>query len=128
MENGAVGDFAKWTITRVAKCLKVTRWIDGREEAPAFFPSLDDLPEEFEFLQEFKSLLNGGEFSYDAFKMVFSQEILLSQINMIEEPIIRRVLLDDYHRTFIDEEAGYKKSMRALLKAQLAALGEEQEE
>lgn len=107
LENGAVGDFAKWTITRVAKCLKVTRWIDGREEAPAFFPSLDDLPEEFEFLQEFKSLLNGGEFSYDAFKMVFSQEILLSQINMIEEPIIRRVLLDDYHRTFIDEEAGY---------------------
>lgn len=128
LENGAVGDFAKWTITRVAKCLKVTRWIDGREEAPAFFPSLDDLPEEFEFLQEFKSLLNGGEFSYDAFKMVFSQEILLSQINMIEEPIIRRVLLDDYHRTFIDEEAGYKKSMRALLKAQLAALGDEQEE
>ena len=128
LENGAIGDFAKWTISRVAKCLKVTRWINGREETPAFFPSLDDLPEEFEFLQEFRSLLNGGKFNYDAFKMVFSREILLSQINMIEEPIIRRVLLDDYHRTFIDEEAGYKKSMRALLKAQLAALGDEQEE
>lgn len=128
LENGAVGDFAKWTITRIAKCLKVTRWIDGREEAPSFFPSLVDLPETFEFLQEFKSLSNGGKFSEEAFKIVFSQEILLSQINMVEEPIIHRVLLDDYHRTFIDEEAGYKKSMRALLKAQLADLGEEQEE
>lgn len=92
--------------------------------ATGIFPSLDALPEEFEFLEEYKSLLNNGKFSNDAFKMVNSQEVLLSQINMVEEPIVRRVLLDDYHRTFVDDESGYKKSMRALLQSQLDALGE----
>ena len=85
---------------------------------------MDELPEEFEFLEEFKLLQNDGKFSNDAFKMVNSQEVLLSQINLVEEPIVRRVLLDDYHRTFVDDENGYKKSMRALLQAQLDALGE----
>lgn len=124
LENGSSGDFAQWLITRIAKCLRVTRWINGRELPPAYFPSLEELPEEFEFLEEFKSLLNDGKFSNDAFKMVNSQKVLLSQINMVEEPIVRRILLDDYHRTFVDDENGYKKSMRALLQSQLDALDE----
>ena len=124
LKNGSAGDYAQWLITRIAKCLRVMRWINGRELPPAFFPSLEELPEEFKFLEEFKSLLNDGNFSNDAFEMVNSQEVLLSQINMVEEPIVRRVLLDDYHRTFVDDESGYKKSMRALLQSQLDALGE----
>lgn len=124
LKNGSAGAYAQWLITRIAKCLRVMRWINGRELPPAYFPSLDELPEEFEFLREFKSMLDGGKFSNEAFKMVNSQEVLLSQINLVEEPIVRRVLLDDYHRTFVDDENGYKKSMRALLQSQLDALGE----
>ena len=124
LKNGSAGDFAQWSITRIAKCLRVMRWINERELPPTYFPSLDNLPEEFEFLEEFKTLLNHKKFDNDAFKMVYSQEVLLSQINLVEEPIVRRILLDDYHRTFVDDENGYKKSMRALLQAQLDALGE----
>ena len=124
LKNGSSGDFAQWSITRIAKCLRVMRWINGRELPPKFFPSLDELPEEFGFLKDFKSLLNDGKFSNDAFKMVNSPEVLLSQINLVEEPIVRRVLLDDYHRTFVDDESGYIKSMRALLQSQLDALCE----
>lgn len=124
LENGSTGDFAQWTITRIAKCLRVMRWINGRELPPAYFPSLDNLPEEFEFLKEFKTLRNDEKFSNDAFEMVYSQEVLLSQINLVEEPVVRRILLDDYHRTFVNDEDGYKKSMKALLKAQLDALDE----
>lgn len=124
LEDGTAGDYAQWSTIRIAKCLRVMRWINGRELAPTYFPSLDELPEEFEFLEEFKSLLNGGNFNNDAFKMVYSQDVLLSQINLVEEPIVRRVLLDDYHRTFVDDENGYKIAMRALLQSQLDALGE----
>lgn len=41
---------------------------------------------------------------------------------MIEEPIVRRVLLDDFKRTYPEKEGEYKKAMRELLKSQLKAL------
>ena len=124
LENGTMGEFARWLITRIAKCLRVSRWINGREIPPVFFPSLEGTPEEFAFLREFKSLLNGNRFSSEAFQMVYSKDVLLSQINLIEEPVVRRVMLDDYRRTFVEDIAGYKRSMRSLLQAQMDALGE----
>lgn len=124
LENGSVGDFARWTTTRIAKCLRVARWINRTESAPPFFPSLKDVPKEYSFLEEFKVLLDGMKFSEDGFNYVYPPEVLLEQINLIEEPVVRRVLLDDYRRTFLDREKEYKKSMRALLESQLKALGE----
>lgn len=121
LEKGTIGDFARWTITRIAKCLRVSRWINGREIPPVFFPSLEGTPEEFTFLEHFKSILNGNRFSEEGFQMVYSREVLLSQINLVEEPVVRRVLLDDYHRTFVEDAAGYKRSMRSLLQSQIDA-------
>ena len=124
LEKGTIGGFARWTIGRIAKCLRVTRWINDMENPPAFFPSLENIPEEFAFLEEYKSLLNDNKFSNEAFMMVYSKEVLLSQINLIEEPVVHRVLLDDYHRTFVEDEEGYKQSLKAMLQAQLKALGD----
>ena len=124
LENGSIGEFARWTTTRIAKCLRIARWINGREIAPDFFPSLENVPEEYKFLEEFKTITNHMKFSEKGFNYVYSPEVLLSQINMIEEPIIRRVLLDDYKRTFLDSEEDYKKSLRDLLQSQLDALDE----
>ena len=64
----------------------------------------------------------GHLFNPEAFALVYSPEVLLSQINLIEEPVVRRVLLDDYRRTFPDKKEEYKESMRALLKKQMDAL------
>lgn len=122
LDKGSIGEFASWTITRIAKCLRVARWINKREAAPSFFPSLNDLPDEYNFLEEFKTLINNGKFSEDAFCYVYSPEVILAQINMIEEPIIRRVLLDDYRRTYPEMDDDYKQSMRNLLQSQLDAL------
>ncbi len=122
LERGTVGDFAQWTITRIAQCLRVHRWLNGIETPPLFFPSLDGDLGEYSFLEDLKLFLRGGKFTKEGFDIVYPSSVLLSQINLIEEPVIRRVLLDDYRRTFPDKKEEYKESMRALLQKQMDAL------
>ena len=124
MKDGTMGEVATWTTTRIAKCLRIYRWINGVEPKPAFFPSLQDLPEEYAFIEDYKTINNMSQFSEAGFKYVYPPEVLLSQINLIGEPIIRRVLLDDYKRTFPNNEGEYKASLKALLTEQLKALEE----
>ena len=122
LKNGTTGDLARWTTTRIAKCLRVYRWISKLEPAPAFYPSLKDLPEEYAFLEEYKTINNALQFSEEGFKYVYPQEVLLTQINLIGEPVIKRVLLDDYKRTFPENKKEYIESMKALLREQMNAL------
>lgn len=123
MQSGTAGELATWTITRIAKCLRIYRWINELEPAPAFFTSLQDLPEEYAFIEEF-SRYDAPRFSREGFKYVYPPEVLLSQINLIGEPVIRRVLLDDYKRTFPEKKEDYKESLKALLMEQIKSLEE----
>lgn len=124
LKHGTAGDLATWTTTRIAKCLRIYRWINEIEPAPAFFTSLQDIPEEYAFIEKYKTLSANLQFSKEGFKYVYSPEVLLSQINLIGEPVIRRVLLDDYKRTFPEKEDDYKESLKALLREQIKALDE----
>ena len=124
LKHGTAGDLATWTTTRIAKCLKIHRWINEIEPAPAFFTSLQDIPEEYTFIEKYKTLSTLQQFSKDGFQYVYSPEVLLSQINFIGEPVIRRVLLDDYKRTFPEKKEDYKESLKALLMEQIKALEE----
>lgn len=122
LDKGSVGDFANWTTMRIAKCLRVARWINKNEPAPEFFPSLEELPDEYHFLEDFKTITSNVKFSVDGFNYVYSPDVLLAQINMIEEPIVRRVLLDDYGRTYPDCADEYKKALIDLYQSQIDAL------
>ena len=122
LERGTVGDFAQWTITRIAQCLRVHRWLNGIETPPSFFPSLDGDLGEYSFLEDLKLFLRGGKFIKEGFDIVYPSSVLLSQINIIEEPVVRRVLLDDYRRTFPNNKEEYKDSMLALLQKQMDAV------
>ena len=122
LENGTMGAFSSWTIKRIAKCLNVSRWLSGREAPPAFFPSLVDVPDEYEFLNHFKVPSTEGRFNAEAFSLIYSPEILLRQIEFIAEPIIRRTLLEDYKLTFPENNDDYKTSMLRLLESQIAKL------
>lgn len=124
LKHGTAGDLATWTTTRIAKCLRIYRWINEIEPAPAFFTSLQDIPEEYAFIEKYKTLSALRQFSKEGFQYVYSPEVLLSQINLIGEPVIRRVLLDDYKRTFPEKKDDYKESLKALLMEQIKALEE----
>lgn len=113
LDKGTVGEVSQWTITRIAQCLRVYRWLSN----------IEGYPEGYEdFLEEFKTIQEGMKFSSEGFKLVYPPEVILNQINLIGEPVIRRVLLDDYKRTFPESAEVYKESMRALLQSQLDAL------
>ena len=124
LKHGTAGDLATWTTTRIAKCLRIYRWINEIEPAPAFFSSLQDIPEEYAFIKTYKTLNSPLQFSKEGFQYVYSPEVLLSQINLIGEPVIRRVLLDEYKRTFPENKEDYKESLKALLREQIKALEE----
>lgn len=124
LKHGTAGDLATWTTTRIAKCLRIYRWINEIEPAPAFFTSLQDIPEEYAFIKTYKTLNTPLQFSKEGFQYVYSPEVLLSQINLIGEPVIRRVLLDEYKRTFPENKEDYKESLKALLREQIKALEE----
>ena len=124
LKHGTTGDLATWTTTRIAKCLRIYRWINEIEPAPAFFTSLQDIPEEYAFIKTYKTLNSPLRFSKKGFQYVYSPEVLLSQINLIGEPVIRRVLLDEYKRTFPENKEDYKESLKALLREQIKALEE----
>lgn len=124
LKHGTAGDLATWTTTRIAKCLRIYRWINEIEPAPAFFTSLQDIPEEYAFIKTYKTLNSPLQFSKGGFQYVYSPEVLLSQINLIGEPVIRRVLLDEYKRTFPENKEDYKESLKALLREQIKALEE----
>lgn len=112
LKNGTIGNFASWLIKRIAQCLRVHRWESKIEKAPKYFPSLKgDLSEDFDFLEEFKQIIDGDGFNRIAFEEVYGKEKLLRLINLIEEPVVKQVLLDDYRRTFPNEKEGYKKSL-----------------
>ena len=85
---------------------------------------MQDLPEEYTFIEKYKTLNTLLQFSKEGFQYVYSPEVLLSQINLIGEPVIRRVLLDDYKRTFPEKKEDYKESLKALLMEQIKALEE----
>ena len=128
LQNGTIGDYATWIIKRIAQCLRIHRWIKDVEAAPAFFPSLEgEIDDDYAFLDDFKNLLEGNGFNKKAFKEVYGQEQLLRLINMMEEPVVRRVLIDDYHRTFPNDREGYKQSLSQMiesLQGQLKAIDE----
>lgn len=125
LKKGTTGDLASWTTTRIAKCLRIYRWINGLESIPTFYPSLKDVPEDYSFIEHYKTLNSALQFSEEGFKYVYPPDVLLSLINLIGEPVIRRVLLDDYKRTFPEKKEDYKKSMKALLEEQIKALDEQ---
>lgn len=116
LNNGTIGDFASWLIKRIAQCLRVHRWICKTEPVPDFFPALQgEIPFEYEFLEGFKNLIEGNSFNVNAFNEVYGKNKLLQIINMIEEPVVKRVLLDDYRRTFPDDNDGYKNSLTQMI-------------
>lgn len=117
LQNGTIGDYASWLIKRIAQCLRVHRWMNRSENAPKYFPSLKgEIPKDYEFLKDFKLFIIRNRFNTNAFEEVYGKEKLLRLINQIEEPVIKRVLLDDYHRTFPSDSEGYNKTLEQMIR------------
>lgn len=107
--------------SKVPENISLNKWVRTRTSV---FPIIAGFARRVPFLGEYKTIHNVLQFSKKGFKYVYPPKVLLSQINLIGEPVVRRVLLDDYKRTFPKKKEDYKESLKALLMEQIKALEE----
>ena len=56
------------------------------------------------------------------FKIDYSEERILLRIELFDEPVLRNILLDEFHRTFPQNDKGYKAAKIKELQRQIAEL------
>ena len=130
LQGGSMGYFAQWEVGHLAACMEVYRWSGKKGVDVLHLPGkfdVDDDESSYEFLRRYQywEIVDGKNdkrFSLAHFKEDFPEDALLSRIEMFDEPIIRQILLEEFHRTFPENDGGYKAAKRRELNRQLAEL------
>lgn len=130
LQGGSMGYFAQWEVGHLAACMEVYRWSRMQDVDVLHLPGqfdVDDEESSYEFLRRYQywEIVDGKNekrFSLEHFKEDFPEEVLLSKIELFDEPIVRQVLLEEFHRTFPDNDNGYRAAKRRELNRQLEEL------
>lgn len=125
-----MGCFAQWEVGHLVACMKVYQWAKTPGIDTLHLPEKFDVDDEdasFEFLKRYRygenvDGKNENRFSFEHFKKDFPEEGLLSRIEMFDEPVVKQILLGVFHRTFPENDGGYKAAKRRELERQLAEL------
>lgn len=133
LQGGSMGYFAQWEVGHLAACMEVYRWAKEPGVDTLHLPEkfdVDDEEESYEFLKRYQYWENvEGEndkrFSMEHFKEDFPEDVLLYKIEMFDEPVVKQILLEDFHRTFPENDGGYKAAKKRELERQLAELNAE---
>lgn len=129
LQGGSMGYFAQWEVGHLAACMEVYRWARMVGVDLLHLPfEVEDEDASYSFLKRYQYIenvdgKNEKRFSFEHFKVDFSEESLLRKIEMFDEPVVKHVLLEDFHRTFPENDGGYKAAKRRELERQLAELG-----
>jgi hypothetical protein len=129
LQGGSMGYFAQWEVGHLAACMEVYRWVRTEGADLLHLPfDVEDEEAAYGFLKRYQYIeyvdgKNERRFSFEHFKEDFSEESLLRKIEMFDEPVVKHILLEDFHRTFPDNDGGYKAAKRRELERQLAELG-----
>ena len=133
LQGGSMGCFAQWEVGHLVACMRVYQW--GKKPGADTLHLLDkfDVDDEdasYEFLNRYRYWenvegKNEKRFSIDHFKKDFSEEEILNRIEMFDEPLVKQILLEEFHRTFPENDGGYKAARKRELERQLAELNEE---
>lgn len=130
LRSGSIGCFAQWEIGHLMACMEVYRWARTEKSDTVHLPSRFTENEEkdaYTFLSRYiySENVDGRDekrFSLEHFKKDFSQECLLRKIELFDEPVIKHILLEEFHHTFPENDRGYKAAKKRELERQLAEL------
>lgn len=110
LPTGSVGLLARWTIDRIAICLKMHDYFNNQKNQEVdknhlmwdkLFDKMQEDKLRFGFLNEYMSEKNGNQqLNVAEFEKDYSREYLHERIMMIDEPIVRDSLLREFHRVF----------------------------
>lgn len=130
LQGGSMGCFAQWEIGHLVACMEVYRWAKSEGGDLLHLPKKFDIKDEetsYEFLKRYHygenvDGKNELRFSFDYFKSDFPEDVLLSRIELFDEPVVKQILLEEFHRTFPENDGGYKAARKRELERQLAEL------
>lgn len=133
LQGGSMGCFAQWEVGHLVACMKVYQWARTPGVDLSRLPDRFDVYDKdasYEFLNRYHYVDNVDgksekRFSFEHFKIDFTEEGLLSGIEMFDEPVVKQILLEEFHRTFPENDGGYKAAKRRELERQLAELNAE---
>jgi hypothetical protein len=132
LQGGSMGYFAQWEVGHLMACMEVYQWAaeDGADllHLPERFKDIErsdtyDFLRRYEYLEP-KDGENEKRFSLDYFKQDFSEASILERIELFDEPVIKNLLLEEFHRTFPKNEKEYKEAKRSELLRQIKELEE----
>lgn len=130
LQGGSMGYFAQWEVGHLVVCMEVYRWSRAKgvdlKHLPEMF-NVEDEEASYGFLKRYHYVDNvDGKnikiFSFDHFSSDFPVDSLLRKIELFDEPVVKNVLLEEFHRTFPENDGGYKAAKRRELERQLAEL------
>ncbi|TWV11243.1 ATP-binding protein [Bacteroidaceae bacterium HV4-6-C5C] len=127
LSNGSLGYFAQWEIGHIMACLKVHEWALQKEIDITHCPFIGE-DDAFEFLERYTyPNLESKErlFSYECFSKDLSDRQLLLRINLIDEPVLRKVLLEEFLDIFPTHKDDIKAQRIAELKEEIIKLENE---
>lgn len=102
LEDGTEGLFARWEFSHVMACLLIHRWA-MREGCDCKNYQELMTSEAFDVMRRYLTTdLTDKQkyFEYSRFNEELGQQQLLLRINLIDEPVMRNALMNEYRRTF----------------------------
>ena len=102
LEDGTEGLFARWEFSHIMACLFIHRWSmrKGCE-----FTNYQELmtSEAFDVMNRYLMTdfrYSKRYFNYDVFNSELGEKQILQRINLIDEPVMRQALMNEYRKTF----------------------------
>ena len=102
LEDGTEGLFARWEFSHIMACLLIHRWSmhEGCE-----FTNYQELmtSEAFDVMNRFLMTdfrYSKRYFNYDVFNSELGEKQILQRISLIDEPVMRQALMNEYRKTF----------------------------
>ena len=113
LENGTIGAFAKKIIGEIEACLNIYK---NKKDFEMY-------KDEFDFLEEFfHDDHDKNGFNLEEFRESYPKERIKATIELFDEPIIKKVLLNDYYETFPEDKKSKKEEEIKKLEEQLDSL------
>lgn len=127
LQGGSIGYFAQWEVGHLVAVMKVHQWISDESDERAACPYLPSSDPIYRFLKRYEWVveIDGRKvkrLNRKNFKIDYSEERILLRIELFDEPVLRNILLDEFHRTFPQNDRGYKAAKIKELQRQIAEL------
>lgn len=97
LPSGTIGDFAQWLINRIVICLRVYDWLFNDSKTDFIIDDENQFVAQYYYNDELRNKTN---FNRSKWEDKYTKDYIYNRISIIDEPIARHALLQEYSRIF----------------------------